>query len=644
MSQAQLEQLIQNANIIVNMCPAGVSRPLAAVGRLPELRTPSRISMVPADLAEAMDKDTLQSVRQYIDTFMEQDRAKVRKAYLKTLAEFHSLEDAVGITDHALEDQLCRLFESLYQSHCEQLKDKARRALLQRYMVSDGCRPKRPSSFAAHTVNVLESAYAQCQALTPAETELIARAGGINAHQVRTWFQNKRNRGKKGASKAAGRQVASLPKRAQVSRPEPKPEPLFSQPRRAVRALPKRAQQTSHNAPNASIAEVSLGTCPSDLSNVISSTFENANFGMERSPSLISNASSDVPNGGFISPYDMHIPQTASPGEAQQTPQISVEWGTGMLNVPLDALGGAAAPVFNFTPPSPLKVDFSSMFQPDLSTSPVDMSSFADIDWSAAGLNPHLDMASGLESIESLLTEALNNPSSFDNLGTLAASPQFSLGSLSPRSSSSGSLREFFAGDVTPDQLLGAPSESNNPEGDFFNALESLLASPANELPDHFGPEQVPVEKHWDMPRSMSICSDISFSGFDIGTTTPPAAISNATSTIAVPDMTPIGAQVPMDDLSYIASIPLPPSPTLSACSLPDMMSAGGLGPVSRTDSSPIRSRSSAPSPHVQAETEWAWIGGALPFDHTAGMELDGDMDMDIHTWIGEDYSGVMAM
>nr|ACZ51527.1 Sxi2 [Kwoniella heveanensis] len=739
-----LERLIAVSDKIRQACGSTAhTRPLSTSGRQPKLLVPTSLLEIPRRLREQVAPDIIEAIQASVQSAAEHQIRAALGIYASTAKAFLSVAPFGSQTDDRAEQQLCHLFEIHLASRMQDMQRAVIQVIETSLSFNQNASSKKLSPFSPRTLFVLDAAYARAKSLSQAETVIIAHAAGISPHQVRTWFQNKRNRGKdKKPPASTDRPVSSLPKRAQQQQhqiklesqanllsPTPAPRP--------VRGLPKRAAQVSHNAPG-------THTVPSYPSSETSSYVYGAldmrerAMGMEdedegagrmsRSASFASTSSlsTEVPNGGFISPYEMHLSSSSGDRQASSSSsasvsgaaarhgegltQIAVEWGTGMLNIPIEALGGGQAPVFNFTPPSPLNVGFDPTFNPaNYASLPTDSFSLAQSQSSGEtvaiplemgaenrshfpfALPDNLDLSEGLESIESILTEALSDPKSFEHFSTLAASPQISLDSLSPRSESSESLPSLPSGNVTPGQEYDGASydfksmsenrgaaeygygngygvgSMDEMEGDFFNALEGLLASPG----DSFSPSgaveldsPIALEKKWSSAtptrltttpqfiRSMSMMSDASFSvdqdtgiGRMDGGESGGSAIIDASQGI---------------DLSYIASIPLPASPTSSTFSLPreytPSRSPSLAAAVPRAQHTPERSISLASSDVKQrlttstsgnvspftashytpeksmdvnqnqspSQSHWEWIG-ALPFE----MEMEM-MEMDM--------------
>ncbi|WVQ96889.1 hypothetical protein IAU59_003996 [Kwoniella sp. CBS 9459] len=717
MDAALLENLIASAERLRHTCNSNPSYPtIKTSGLYPRLRTPSPIFHIPEHVSTQLGRHRVSAVRSKIKDAVEAQKRMALTEWRSTIQTFISLEQFGGTDDATAERLLCRLYEELFAKQVQKIQLIVSRAIEEQFAgVSKNCPDKKSSSFSPYTLAVLDAAYARSKSLTQAETAIIAKAAGISPAQVRTWFQNKRNRRKDKhltklnvnvpATSTANRPVSSLPKRAQ-QHPQQQPQqqvklgsPVLSPAPRRVRGLPKRAAQVSHNAPNTHIADSSLGTYqPSYTSSEASQDHDDhQGYGgerMTRSASFASTSSNstELPNGGFISPYEMHVSSSSSNGQPTSSSsghgmgmgsgegmtQIAIEWGTGMLNIPIEALGDGQAPVFNFTPPSPLNVGFDPTFNLAnyASSSNTSSDGFTFAQSSSSGMvdSPiemgngashfpfsfpdNLDLTEGLESIESILTEALSDPKSFEHFSTLAASPQISLDSLSPRSDSSESPgQEYYDGayDFKGGYPSGMGSGSlDEIEGDFFNALEGLLASPGSSFSPSGAVElgsPIALEKRWDPStyttpqyiRSMSMTSDISYDmdgHFNNGTgmgqeNEGGSAIIDASQGI---------------DLSYIASIPLPASPTSSTFSLPRDYAPSPSFPAGALQATPDRATSVKLSSTQQqlsvhahidnpsmvstpytpekmtverssSRGQWEWVG-ALPFEMEM-MEVD---------------------
>ena len=227
-------------------------------------------------------------------------------------------------------------------------------------------------------------------------------------------FQNKRNRKRTGERRTAS-----------VSEVQPRITDVIPEPRRVISALPKRATKPE--------ALQQPPPPPQHLSSIrpIRSLPRRGNHASTSpTPSYESTSSLDSiqPSGGFISPLDLlHPPQ---PVEAAHNPS---------LYLPVD--GGA--PLFNFTPPTPLNVAFGN----------------ADMGFNIDEILPPWSN----DDFTELLNSVLANP-------TLAGSPVFtSLSVASPESLGSKKSQ-------TPEwtgQELGE---------DFFAALDGLLGSPGNAI------------------------------------------------------------------------------------------------------------------------------------------------------------------
>ncbi|WVQ66010.1 uncharacterized protein L199_004188 [Kwoniella botswanensis] len=636
-----LQTLLQTADDILKICDqTGDSRPLRVGGLRPQLAVPLRQFLIPTQLEEALPQETSEQLWQGLQRSINSRRQETLAFFESTISSFRSLERFGETKDVEVEAQVCQIFEHQFRSYVKEAQELVLQTVVQHRRREQTEFSKRSTCFNIQTISVLEAAYSRTKILSTAETAIIAEAARITPHQVRTWFQNKRNRGsKRNPSSSANRPIQSLPKRAQQIKVETFPFSSSPAPvKRQVRGLPKRAQaQVSHNAPNSSILDSSLGNLPfSDESSSIGNGQPSSGERMNRSPSLTSTISnsSEIPNGGFISPFDV-----------QNIPQISIEWGTGTLNVPVDVLEGGKLPVFNFTPPSPLNLNFNPVFHPNSTPSNNNhMNSMSDGQvydtptTTASSFNPfapqpNLDLAGGLESIESLLSSALLDPSSFEQFSTLAASPQISLDSLSPRSDTLESIPSIVSASGSnigsPSWLAGNGEEGL--DGGFFEALEGLLASQNNG------------EGGLGSPFSESVYGE---------NTERKASTSSQVSGI-------ISAEEGID-LSYIAGIPLPFSPTRGSFDLSESDNiaeptfshdrhtslindnisssftendfltqppSGMCTPSSTTSVYPLITPTTASGttqePSVEVDqNQWNWMSGILPFDEL-GMEVE---------------------
>ncbi|WRT67571.1 uncharacterized protein IL334_004543 [Kwoniella shivajii] len=605
-----LQKLIAASDDILSICrSSSAPRLLQAVSILPDLTFPSQDWFIPPELADAIGPSTITTLWSSTYSHLRQDREATFDAYTSILTKWKSLEEYGAASDKDVQKQICAVLEASFNSQCNKIKQVIRGVLIRNSLLQlPSCRRQIP--FSSRALTILEAAYSRTKILTTAETAIIAEAAGITAHQVRTWFQNKRNRGPRRSqptpTQTFNRPIQSLPKRAQQAKlASPSIE------RRQVRSLPRRAQgQASHNAPATPILESSLGNYPFD--NGFPGDIQGER--MHRSSSLTSTISSSTePNGGFISPFHMH--------QVDNMPQIAVEWGAGMLNVPVEVLEGSKMPVFNFTPSSPLNLNFNSTFNPypnqDYQGSIMGCQAYdTPIETRTTSFNPFenpdFDLAAGLESIESMLSSALSDPSSFDNFSTLAASPQISLDSLSPGSDTIESFTSL-------ESLVSSPGWSAGEalDGNFFQALEGLLAS----------------------PQSVSGAVE-SGNPVDMNATAGPSRSLAMSSTSSDGDMGGNGLIQAAEgiDLSYIASIPLPPSPTIFTTTLPTFdisdeykLQSGMCTPSSTTSAYPLitPTNTNAESIVELDQAQWEWMSGVLPFD-MVGMEVEMmEYDMD---------------
>ncbi|WVW84416.1 hypothetical protein I302_106450 [Kwoniella bestiolae CBS 10118] len=661
-SQTALSDLIATADRIRQICGQSLRyTPLSTSHVKPILRIPSREWMFSGIITGILEEGYNERIWLQVTEHLDKECQNRYARFKSTIKELLSTESEGGMRDQDVELRLCRIFETLFEKYCVQVKH-AVHDTVNDYQLRQNQHHKKLSTFSLETTTILEAAYSRTKILSTAETAIIAEAARITPHQVRTWFQNKRNRGSKrtpSSSSSSNRPIQSLPKRAQQIKLET--SPLTSTPsplpnKRQVRGLPRRAQaQSSHNAPNSSILDSSLGNLPFNQDESTGNALPEMGNGerMNRSPSLTSTVSgtSEIPNGGFISPFD-----------AQNIPQIAIEWGTGMLNIPVDALEGGNLPIFNFTPPSPLNLNFNPVFNPNPTPDNGNIlgGQVYDTPTSTSSFNfpqqPNLDLAAGLVSIESLLSSALSDPSSYEQFSTLAASPQISLDSLSPRSDTLESIPSIAS---ISGSNVGSPSwlagNEEGLDGGFFEALEGLLASQNNA--EGLG------------------------SPFDGSMFSGERKVSSSSHGSGI-----ISAEEGID-LSYIAGIPLPPSPTTESFNLSEFDNIAGLSysqstyhntttnndiptaddtsclddqyltqpqsgmctPSSTTSVYPLitpttttASKSGSGSndtPLVELDqSQWNWMNGVLPFD-MVGMEVEmmefGSEKVNEENWMG---------
>ncbi|WVQ72906.1 hypothetical protein IAR50_002468 [Cryptococcus sp. DSM 104548] len=429
------------------------------------------------------------SVHQRICDMLRSLGENTLRAFSSAISGVRSQELVGGWSDEELESSLLRIFEEAYRRRSKELLGRVADMMTRLENQSAGSSSgasKKTSTFTSEALNTLETAYARCPVLSPAENNLVASAAGITPQQVRTWFQNKRNRGKKlhggkPATPTPGpRPVASLPKRVPRKppsnyspSPSASPEPTRV-PRRPVRDLPRRAQtqrRTSFDPSSEITPEPSL--VDGDYNSVFS-------------PFILSPGSSCdsiAPNGGFISPFNMHLAQQqGQEGEgARHETQINICWDQGVLNVPFEALksSGEGIPSFEFVPPTPCQNSWGSLdaFAPDAFTG--FPGSFGMDDLSQMAYGQFDDASHGLDSIESILNEALSNPAAFGGL-TLSGSPQFS-DSCALTPGSEASALEASSSTSVSNGIRGMDSL----EGDFFTVLDGIIGegspSPAGE-------------------------------------------------------------------------------------------------------------------------------------------------------------------
>ncbi|WWC70544.1 uncharacterized protein I206_104495 [Kwoniella pini CBS 10737] len=633
MTTKALDVIFNTAARISEACQLDpANSPLRSQGVEPSLVLPTREWILPymSDLSPRL----LEMVWQRANQVIQEERKTTLGLYRTTVSRMVSLESYGGMSDRETEFKICKAFETHYQKSCFRIRQTVHATLSRQRGLEEDDRFKRSASFSQRTILLLEAAYTRTKILSTAETAIIAEAAGITPHQVRTWFQNKRNRGDKRQQisniQPQARKIQGLPKRTQPQASQYIKEEPQSLPNRKVRGLPRRAQ-ASHNAPQTPMfSETPYSDISSSVGNGISYHTNGNAERMKRSPSSSSSVSNstDIPNGGFTSPYESMLQH------GQEVPYISLEWGAGMLNIPMEMLqsnGIHQVPVFNFTPPSPLNLNFNQVLNPahfadtqnmfggQMYDTPVEKQSFNPFTSDPNGL-------SSLESIESLLQSALSDPSSFEQFPTLATSPQFSLDSLSPQS------------EVPSLASLGSPDWSNESEKgldpNFFQALEGMLAQ-----------------------QGLSSINEID-SALDEGSSAGPSRCVSMSSLGDYGSGVEILSANEGIDLSYIAAIPLPPSPQKSSFDLQpiadysgptqldesiymgslddtsEFLNSGMCTPSSTTSGYPLVTPTSQSEPLAEVDqSQWSWIGGVLPFDNLAGMEIEmmefGDAKMD---------------
>ncbi|GFZ45430.1 hypothetical protein JCM24511_03156 [Saitozyma sp. JCM 24511] len=390
-----------------------------------------------------------------------------------------------------------------------------------------GCHGFRPAVLA-----ILETAFSHCDVLTPAECDLVAQAAGISYEQVRTWFQNKRNRTKhltpnpkpkalsetkplKPAGRVAshselqtrvtppvidGRRVASLPNRAKgkakVEVVDVAPAPVhLDAPApaggRKIRSLPKRGQVTSAPAPPAHAStttdspalDSAAHLTPTGTSIPSPAPILSLSGSSEASFASASSLDSIPHSGGFTSPL-----QAPTAG----TTTISVPWQSTSTGV-LSLMTGSGMD-FNFIPPTPVNSTFTGSGWTD---SPVDMTHedfFANLATMApstvpqSSLDPSLATAfsqSGEDwsfdpfgNLEGDLASILTSGFSLSGNTTLAGSPQWTVSSSPGEDKVSGySAGTSTVGLTTPEDVGGGNLEAQKGSGmdmDWSSILGSL--------------------------------------------------------------------------------------------------------------------------------------------------------------------------
>ncbi|ODN74384.1 hypothetical protein L202_06795 [Cryptococcus amylolentus CBS 6039] len=501
-SDSYLEGWAATADQIIADCSSGgsiPSKPITTSGLQPKIAIPDLGSISNKANLSWLSPRLQQTVYQRISVTLQYLGDKMLKTFRSTTSGLLSQELLGGLSDKEIELWVAQVFEQYYRRESDRFLNR----------VAD-----------MDALNTLEAAYERCPVLSPAETNLVASAAGITPQQVRTWFQNKRNRGKKlGGGKPAKpssgpRLVASLPKRvprqpscSYSASPEPLNTINDTPTRRPVRDLPRRAhtQRRTSFDPSTEITPE-----PSLVDGDSNSVFSPATL----SPG--SSCGSIASNGGFISPFSMHMAQQQGQEGGRQETQINICWDQGVLNVPFEALKSSeGVPNFEFVPPTPSQNNWGSFdaIIPDALSFP---GNFGMDDLSQMSYGGQFDDASlGLDSIEHILNEALSDPTAFGGL-TLSGSPQFSESSpLTPGS-------EAGASEVSSTTFVSNGVKGGDGlDGDFFSVLDGMISAPSP-----VGEHTYPIFSPQD--RSVSSASSSSALSFTSASTAPTSVSSSS--------------------------------------------------------------------------------------------------------------------
>ncbi|ODN95890.1 hypothetical protein L198_04509 [Cryptococcus wingfieldii CBS 7118] len=525
-SNSYLEGVAATADQIMADCSSVVpipSKPITTSGLQPRFAIPDLGSISNRANLSWLSPHLQQTVYQRIRVTLQSLRDNMLKTFRSTASGLLSQELLGGLNDREIESRLAQVFEEEYRRESDKLLNGVAHMVFRlegQLVGSSTVISRKGSTFSTDALNTLESAYERCPVLSPAETNLVASAAGITSQQVRTWFQNKRNRGKKlGGGKPAKpssgpRLVASLPKR--VPRQPSCSYSASSEPlnlindtptRRPVRDLPRRAHSQRRTSFDPSFE---ITPEPSLVDGGSNSVFSPATL----SPG--SSCDSIASNGGFISPFSMHMAQQQGQDGGRQETQINICWDQGVLNVPFEALKSSeGVPNFEFVPPTPSQNNWGSFdaITPDALSFP---GNFGMDDLSQMSYGGQFDDASlGLDSIEYILNEALSDPTAFGGL-TLSGSPQFSESSaLTPGSeagASEASSTTFVSNGVRGGDGL---------DGDFFSVLDGMISAPS---PD--GEQACPIFSPQD--RSVSSASSSSALSFTSSSTAPTSVSSSS--------------------------------------------------------------------------------------------------------------------
>ncbi|TYJ57420.1 hypothetical protein B9479_001960 [Cryptococcus floricola] len=605
------EGLAATTDQIIADCSSGVfipSKPITTSGLQPRFAIPDLGSISNKANLSWLSPHLQQTVYHEISVTLQFLRDKMLKTFRSTTSGLPSQELLGGLSDREIELGVAQVFEEDYRRESDKVLNRVADMMFRlegQLVGSSTVISRKGSTFSTDALNTLETAYERCPVLSPAETNLVASAAGITSQQVRTWFQNKRNRGKKlHGSKPAQppsgpRLVASLPKRVprQPSSSHfasASPEPLHSvsdtPTRRPVRDLPRRAhtqRRTSFDPSTEITPEPSLVDGGSD------SVFSPAAL----SPG--SSCGSIAPNGGFISPFSMHMAQQQGQEGGKQETQINICWDQGVLNVPFEALKSSeGVPNFEFVPPTPSQNNWGSFdaITPDALSFP---GNFGMDDLSQMSYGGQFDDASlGLDSIEHILNEALSNPTAFGGL-TLSGSPQFSESSaLTPESeagASEASSSTFVSNGVRSGDGL---------EGDFFSVLDGMISAPSP-----VGEQAYPI---FSSPENRSVSSASSSSALSFtSSSTAPTSVSSSS---ALKQENQYQHNQYTKGLDLFVPVQHQQQPRQGSGSF-DMGSVGNEIGHAWQGQGDFGAQPQQGQKHE--ESSWGWTSGLLPFDST---------------------------
>ncbi|KAI9631784.1 uncharacterized protein MKK02DRAFT_30789 [Dioszegia hungarica] len=383
----QLSNIIRDADRIATTCQplcqseygSKLRRGIDTVQLKPTSLAPSVLTI----LQSATDQVRLGVLRLF-DQHVHVSEQDVQVKCRATLEQLVSVEGFGGMSDAMTEQLVCEAFEREHMRRVGRINQEIASILQAGHSEQ---KPGRESStFTARTVSILESAFQRKSLINNAETIAIAQLSGITPIQVRTWFQNRRNRQRK-----AGRPVPSTPYHPPSSdtsddsdpTPQPSSPQLSALPRRhaqnqsSSRPLPTppttsySSSEYQHTTPTAHgngrrVKAMPRRAYPPEpsASRHYPQMHPSGKRGLSPAPSMarslsaqssVSDVSSVDPSGGFnsllISPHDAPT-QVTMPGFF--TPLFDFNMGMGDLN--LGAIGaGAGASVdtwsFNLNPP-----------------------------------------------------------------------------------------------------------------------------------------------------------------------------------------------------------------------------------------------------------------------------------------------------